>query len=164
MSSFLDYLDIPAFQQAVANTRSTQASGNLAVQPKPALAPLLEEAGIRARAGRQFALGERGLALDARRVRLAEDRTAYERRMAPYAIGVCAIGAGVNVLGGLRTRQDLQRQIARFERMEASGELTSATQASQVADAIQKLRAQQQAYEAGLARMPVLDALRPPGP
>lgn len=132
MPSFLDYLDIPAFQQALADVPARQAAGNLAVQPKPVLAPLVQQAGVRAEAGRTLALGERRLglgtgnvgllrrrvALEGQRTALASQQAAFQRGLEPFALGVGALGVGTEVLGGLRALQATRRQEERAGRLE----------------------------------------------
>ena len=120
MPSFLEYLDIPALQQAMAKTRVTQVEKNLAVEPKPALEPLVQDARRRAEAGRAFAQGERQLGLGARKVALEGQRldllsqqSAFERGLEPYALGIGALGVGTSVLGAVRTGQATRRQEAR---------------------------------------------------
>lgn len=145
MPSFLDYLDVPALQQAIANVPARQAAGNLAVQPRPVLAPLVQQAGERAEAGRTLALGERRLgfgsgnvdllrrrvALEGQRTDLASQQAAFQRRLEPFAIGVGALGVGTEVLGGLRTGQAIRRQEERAGRLETIQEQTMRQQQEQ---------------------------------
>lgn len=145
MPSFLDYLDIPALQQAMANVPATQAAGNLAVQPKPVLSPLVQQAGARAEAGRTLALGERRLgigagnidllrrrvALEGRRANLESQQAAFTRRFEPFALGVGALGVGTEVLGGLRALEATRLQEARAGRLETLQEQTLRQQQEQ---------------------------------
>lgn len=145
MPSFLDYLDIPALQQAVQQTRAIQVEKHLAVQPKPVLASLGKEALQRAEAGRTLALGERRLglgtgaldltrrrvALEGQRLDLVAQKAAFERGLEPYALGVEALGVGANVLGALRTAQGTRRAEERAVRVEQRGEEQLRLQAEQ---------------------------------
>lgn len=116
----------------MAQVPARQAAANLAVQPKPVLAPLVQQAGTRAEVGRTLALGERRLglgsgnvdlfrrrvALEGQRADLASQQAAFQRGLEPFAIGVGALGVGTEVLGGLRTQQVTRRQEERAGRME----------------------------------------------
>ena len=117
----------------MADVPARQAAGNLAVQPKPVLAPLVQQAGTRAEAGRTLALGERRLglgsgsvdlsrrrvALEGQRLDLTSDAAAFERKLEPYALGVGALGVGTQVLGAVRTGQATRRAEARAARTDA---------------------------------------------
>lgn len=136
-TSFLDYIDIPAFQEAVAQTRARQQAGEgrgqLAVQPKPALAPIVERAVSSAQAGQQMAMGENRVKLregegellrtrvdlEAQRLDTQAQQAGFERRMAPLAIGVGALNLGVSGLGGLRTLSATRLAEERAARLEA---------------------------------------------
>mgnify|MGYP001594664795 CR=1 FL=1 len=119
----------------MAQTRALQAQQNFAVQPKPVLAPLVEEARTRAGAGRTFALGERTLglgagtldlsrrrvALEGQRLDLLAQQAGFERRLEPVALGVGALGVGTQVLGAVRTGQATRLAEARAARTEQRG-------------------------------------------
>ena len=120
----------------MAQVPARQAAGNLAVQPRPVLAPLVQQAGARAEAGRTLALGEqrlrlgegsvdllrRRVALESQRFDLAASQAAFDRRLEPFALGVGALGVGTQVLGAVRTGQATTRAEERAARTEARGE------------------------------------------
>jgi hypothetical protein len=99
---FLDFINTADFQRSLAETRVTQESRNLAVAPKPNTEPLVR------RAIRDEAAGM-GLAIANRRTRLAENAFKFQKKQAPFAIGIGALDAGVSVLGGFRNLE-LQKQ------------------------------------------------------
>lgn len=138
MPSFLDYLDIPALQQAMAQVPARQAAENLAVAPQPVLAPLVQKARVRAESGRELALGagsrdilRRRVALEGQRLDLESRQAAFERSLEPFALGVGALGVGAQVLGAVRTGQATRRAEARAAWMDTIQEQMLRQQAEQ---------------------------------
>lgn len=115
MTTFFEMLSVPDFQRATAQTRITQEAQDLAVAPKPALAPLIESGLRREVAGQD-------LATSRRRSDLLENKLDFQRKQAPFAIGLGALNLGVNVLGGVRAGQAQKQRAAQM------GELRSIRQ------------------------------------
>ena len=98
MPTFLQLYNPADIQRAAQGAQAAQERNYLAVSPH------LDLSAAARGASERFIEGSR-LELERRRTDLAEDAYRYERRTAPFAIGIAATGAATSLLAQVRNRQ-----------------------------------------------------------
>ena len=111
-TSFLDLLYAPDVQAAEQQARVTQQANSLSVTPRPALGGVVREA------SRAYAAGE-DRQLEHRRLNLLKRADRFERRQAPFAIGLGALNLGTNLLAARQENRRFALEEARAARSEA---------------------------------------------